>query len=234
MPAETPAPRGSLEGARLRGRLPRAPGGAAPGGWGSPCFPARAPPAGGVPKRPARPAAAARRRRHARCPDTSGQTHRARPLNQPPGSEHPPRRGGSTASTVSTQPRAEGGLEPGARSGGPQTPDRGAADGQARASGQQRGLPSEGATVWALARRAVSSGGGLGAAPDKALSGRPGLAVVLEPGREGAEVGAQARTWDPGRGALLSLLFFPQEKRRARQTLKWLGWGAAEWPQVPG
>lgn len=93
-------------------------------------------PLGASPKRPARPAAAGA---EDGIPGalTPGPDPPCLPPEPDPGSEAPPRRR-STAKPVSTQPRVRVSWRQGTFRG-PQTPDRGATDGQAQASGQQRG-----------------------------------------------------------------------------------------------
>lgn len=58
------------------------------------------------------------------------------PPEPPPQPGAPPKKRRVPSKYCLHSARPEGGLEPGARSGGPQSPDRGAADGQAQASGQ--------------------------------------------------------------------------------------------------
>ena len=92
----------------------------------------------------------------------------------------------------------------------------------------------EGATVWALARRAVSLAGAWAQPQIRHSAGGQGCLWSWEPGREVAEVGAQARTRARGDERCFLSSSSPGGKRRARLTPKRLGWGAAELPWVPG
>ena len=140
-----------------------------------------------------RRASATRRRQHCPCPTTSGQTHRACPLNRAPSQEHPPRRGGSPASTVSTQPGLRVGWSPGHVQGVLRVLTAVPLTGRPRPLGSH-----EGATVWALVRRVVSLAGAWAQPQIRHSAGSQGRLWSWEPGREVAEVGAQARTRSPG------------------------------------